>query len=101
MSNKAEEVMRKTPAEVRIFPMNFTGKMTDDETVIMSPAPVVTITPNDLNLVLVSTAANGKFLELKLQGGDIVQRLYTINAKATSSKGQLLEGCGDVIVEPC
>lgn len=88
----AQQRLRKTPTEIVIYTMDFSGKMDSDETI--STVSSVTITPSGAShLVKDAQSISGQMVSLQFSAG-VVETIYRVFVEVTTSAGQTLDGQG-------
>lgn len=98
MSSTADETVEKQPSERRQFVMDFSAKMSTNETIrASSPVPVVTSericgSVSDLTIEL-PIEISGQTLVMWISGGTSGQR-YRVEGLLTTNTDAILEGDG-------
>ncbi len=90
--------LTKQPIESRIYAFNFSANLATGETIVASPVPTVTATPNGLTITSVGVDSTSKKVQCRIASGTHGVQ-YKLTATATTSLGNVLEEDGDLVVD--
>lgn len=95
-----ETVLSKTAFEERYFDFDFTADLDVGETIEVSPAPVITVTPTTSPALTFDPATiSGGRVQSKFKAG-LAGTTYDVSCRITTNT-QKREACGDLYVEAC
>lgn len=96
MAKLAKETNVKTPAEEKLIDFDFTADLDTGESIVSSPAPLISIVPDDVSISTI--AVSGSRVQVMYKGGNT--GMHTVFCTCTTNNGQKYQGLGYLLIAP-